>query len=107
MKKAVLAIPFLAFSLIALGTSARAQVLTYNCGNEFNIRADITDQFVVWITPDGTKEVHRAQVDDTYISWDLRSPTPMRMDRKSGLTERWAANDLAWKKTGDTCSLEK
>jgi hypothetical protein len=106
MRKVVFAMSITA-SLLALSTTARAQVLMYNCGVEFSIRADITNQYIVWITPDGAQEVHRAQIDAAYISWDMRSPIPMRIDRKTGLAERWASGNRNWENTGSTCSLEK
>jgi hypothetical protein len=106
MRKVVFAMSITA-SLLALSTAARTQVLTYNCGGAFSIRADINNQFIVWMTPDGAQEVHRAQIDAAYISWDLRSPIPMRIDRKTGLAERWASSNQNWENTGSTCSLEK
>jgi hypothetical protein len=92
--------------LMVLGPSARAQVVMYNCGDEVAVRADIANQFV-WITSNGIQEIHRARINDTYISWDLRSVSPMRMERKTGLTEHWAVDDQVWKTTGTTCVLQK
>ncbi len=96
-----------AMLLVVLATPAAAQTATYKCGNEATIRVDPTNQMIIWISPDGTQEVHRAQIDDAYVVWDLRLPTPMRINRKTGLTERWAADGKNWQSTEVTCSLER
>jgi hypothetical protein len=92
---------------IALATPALAQIVTYKCGNEATIRVDTINQIIIWISPDGTQEVHRAQIDDAYVVWDMRLAAPMRIDRRTGLTEHWAADDKNWQSTEVTCSLER
>jgi hypothetical protein len=93
--------------LAVLAMPALAQMATYRCGGEATIRVDTTNQMIIWISPDGTQEVHRARIDDAYVVWDLRLPTPMRINRKTGLTERWAADRKNWQSTEVTCSFER
>jgi hypothetical protein len=106
VRAAVFAIGSAAFSWIGF-RAAQAEEITYKCGDEATIRADPTKQFIIWISPDGTQEMHRAQIDDAYIVWDMRAATPLRIDRKTGVTDRWINHDKAWKNNGVSCRLER